>query len=194
MTGQMREQGLGGEFMRIDDYPILKELMERDTDFKKHILVEGEFQITDLTVYDDVLLEINRRLKELGKPGRVIFVEFARRSYVSALEKFDREVLNRSLILYIYCPFDLCLKRNRERLRRPGKTFDDHIVPEEKMREYYLYDDYEELFLKSEEELRRRAPASLIVVRNDSEGLGSLRQELEKVVSFMSAGGSESQY
>ncbi|MEA1904284.1 MAG: hypothetical protein U9M97_00130, partial [Candidatus Hadarchaeota archaeon] len=68
LTSRMREEGLGREFMRIDDYPILKELMRRDTGFKKHILVDGEFQITDLSVYDDVLKEINRRLKGLRKP------------------------------------------------------------------------------------------------------------------------------
>lgn len=173
--------------MRIDDYPILKELMKRDTDFKKHILVEGEFQITDLSVYDDVLEEINRRLKGLRKPGRVIFVEFARRRYVDALKKFDREVLDRSLVTYIYCPFELCLKRNKERFERGGETVDDHIVPEDKMKEYYLHDDYEELFLRSEEELQKRAPTQIVVLRNDGEELESLKQELERVVRVMSA-------
>lgn len=187
LTSRMREEGLGREFMRIDDYPILKELMDQDTDFKKHILVEGEFQITDLSVYDDVLEEINRRLKGLRKPDRVIFVEFARRSYVDALEKFDREVLDRSLVIYIYCPFELCLKRNKERFERGGKTVDEHIVPEDKMKEYYLHDDYEELFLRSEEELQKRAPAQIVVVRNDGEGLESLKQELEKVVRAVRA-------
>ena len=50
------------------------------------------------------------------------------------------------------------------------------------MDKYYRYDDYEELFLKSEEELKKKAPAPVIVIRNDTEGLDKLKLEVEKVV------------
>jgi hypothetical protein len=53
------------------------------------------------------------------------------------------------------------------------------------MERYYRHDDYEELFLKSERELKRRAPAQLIVVKNDVEGLEKLKQGLEEVVNTL---------
>ncbi|WP_287031745.1 cell division protein FtsZ [Methylobacterium sp. CG08_land_8_20_14_0_20_71_15] len=180
---RLRAEGLASDVTRIDDFPVLKELLGRDTEFKRHYLKEGGFVVTDFTILDDVLKEINRKLHELERPGRIIFVEFARDKYARALENFDREVLGHSLILYIYCPFDVCVERNIRRFRgAKGKTPDDHISPSDIMERYYRHDDYEALFLKSEEELKRQAPAPLVVVRNDAEGLEILEQGLEKVV------------
>jgi hypothetical protein len=56
------------------------------------------------------------------------------------------------------------------------------------MERYYKYDDYEEFYLRSEEELKRRAPAPLVVVRNDAEGVERLELELEKIVRMVSGG------
>jgi len=53
------------------------------------------------------------------------------------------------------------------------------------MERYYKYDDYEELYLKSEAELKRQAPAPLVVVRNDAEGLERLKRELKKVTEAL---------
>jgi len=187
MLGQrLREEGLASDITRIDDFPVLRELLDRDTEFKRHYRKEGGFVVTDFTILDDVLEEINSKLKELEQSGRVTFVEFARARYVNALKNFDREVLDHSLILYIYCPFDVCVERNVRRFREArGKDIDEHIVPTDIMEHYYRYDDYEELCLKSEAELRRHAPVPLVVVRNDVEGMGQLERELEKVMDFL---------
>lgn len=184
----MREEGLAEEFRRVDDYPILKEIIEQDTDFKKHVLAEGEFQITDRSIYDDVLKEVSHRLKGLQKQGRMVFVEFARNNYANALRNFDREVLDRSLIVYIYCPFEVCCERNVRRFKEAGpKGLDEHIVPRDQMEKYYRHEDYEELYLRSEDELRKRSPAPTVVVRNDMESLERLKQELEKVIAALKA-------
>jgi adenylate kinase family enzyme len=183
LADKIQHEGLADEVMRIDDFPILKEIVEQDKDFKKHIRAEGGFQITDRSIYDDVLKEINRKLKGLEKPGRIVFVEFARSGYGKALENFDRSVLDRSLIVYIYCPFDICVERNVKRFKERPKSLDEHIVPRDLMEKYYRYDDYEELFLKSEEELKKQAPAPIIVIKNDVEGLKKLREEAEKVIA-----------
>lgn len=187
MLGQrLREEGLASDITRIDDFPVLRELLDRDTEFKRHYRKEGGFVVTDFTILDDVLEEINSKLKELEQSGRVTFVEFARARYVNALKNFDREVLDHSLILYIYCPFDVCVERNVRRFRENrGKDIDEHIVPTDIMEHYYRYDDYEELCLKSEAELRRHAPVPLVVVRNDVEGMGQLERELEKVMDSL---------
>lgn len=183
LSERLRAEGLAEEVMRIDDFPVLQELLDRDTEFKRHYRKEGGFVVTDFTILDDVLKEMNHKLHELERPARVIFVEFARDRYVKALKNFDGEVLGRSLLLYIYCPYDVCVERNVRRFREArGKSVDDHIAPTDIMEQYYKHDDYEKFYLKSEAELKRQAPAPLVVVRNDVEGLERLKQELEKVV------------
>lgn len=177
---------MASDVTRIDDFPVLREMLDRDVGFKKHYRKEGGFVVTDFTILDEVLKEINRKLKEPEQPGRVTFVEFARARYADALKNFDRKVLNRSLILYIYCPFDVCVERNVRRFREArGKDIDEHIVPTDIMERYYKYDDYEELYLKSEVELKRRAPAPLVVVRSDVGGLERLKRELKKVTEAL---------
>ena len=172
--------------MRVDDFPILKEIVEQNVDFKKHVRAEGGFQITDRSIYDDVLKEVNRRLKELRKPGRIIFAEFSRNNYTRALGYFDREVLDRSLLVYIYCPYEVCYDRIVRRFKSGHpEDLDAHMVPTDLMETYYRRDDYEELFLKSEEELKEQAPAPIVVVKNDAEGLQRLRGELDRVMASL---------
>lgn len=186
LSKQLVREGLVKEATRIDDFPVLQELLDRDKEFKRHYRKEGGFVVTDFSLLGDVLKEINRKLHELGRPGKVIFVEFARDRYVKALKNFDTKVMKRSLLLYIYCPYGVCVERNVRRFKEAqGKSVDDHIAPTDIMEQYYKHDDYEELYLKSEGELKRQAPATLVVVRNDVEGLESLKRELEKVVSVM---------
>ncbi|MDI6819602.1 MAG: hypothetical protein QMC89_01675 [Candidatus Hodarchaeaceae archaeon] len=182
---RMLREGLASEVMRIDDFPILKQILDEDVEFKRHVRKEGGFEVTDFSILDDVLKRINGQLKELQKPGRVIFVEFSRDSYANALGNFDDGVLSRSLLVYIYCPFEVCLERNARRFKEGLKDVDDHIVPRDLMEKYYRYDDYEELFLKSENELKARAPAPIVVVKNNVEGLDHLKLEIEKVVTAL---------
>ncbi|MEW6221907.1 MAG: hypothetical protein AB1476_01100 [Candidatus Hadarchaeota archaeon] len=182
LSKRLAERGLAREVKRIDDFPILLELLDRDKEFKRHYRKEGGFVVTDFTILDDVLKEINSKLKQEAAAGKIIFVEFARDRYTKAMKNFDREVLGRSLILYIYCPFNICVERNVQRFKEI-KSIDDHIAPSDIMEKYYKYDDYEELFRKSEEELKRLAPAALVVVRNDVGGLERLERELEKVLN-----------
>lgn len=185
LADQIRREKLADEVMRLDDFPVLKEIAEQDKDFKKHVRSEGGFTITDRSIYDDVLKEMGRRIKVLRRPGRLIFVEFSRSGYAQALKNFDREVLDQSLIVYIYCPYEVCLERNIRRFREGARNLDEHIVPRDLMDKYYRYDDYEELFLKSEDELKKRAPAPVAVIRNDAEGLDKLKHEVEKIVQAL---------
>jgi tRNA uridine 5-carbamoylmethylation protein Kti12 len=186
LSKRLVEESIAKEVTRVDDFPVLQELLGRDKEFKRHYWKEGGFVITDFTLLDDVLKKINTELKHETTPGKITFVEFARDRYLDAMKKFDREVLDRSLILYVYCPFDICMARNIRRFEEAGeKTPDEHIAPSDIMERYYKHDDYEELFLKSEEELKRRGPAPLVVVRNDTEDLERLKRELEKVVEVM---------
>ncbi len=187
LADRIRREKLADEVMRFDDFPVLKEIAEQDKEFKKHVRSEGGFTITDRSIYDDVLKEMNRRIKLLRRPGGLIFVEFSRSGYAQALKNFDREVLDRSLIAYIYCPYEVCLERNIRRFKEGARNLDEHIVPRDLMEKYYRYDDYEELFLKSEDELRKQVPAPIVVVKNDVEGLEGLGKKLERVVAALKA-------
>jgi hypothetical protein len=179
LSERLRKEKLASEVMRIDDFPVLNEIVDEDKEFKRHLRKEGGFEVTDLSMLDDVLKRINGQLKKLEKPGRVIFVEFSRDCYAHAMKNFDSEVLDRSLILYIYAPFDVCLARNVRRFREK-KGLDDHIVPSDMMHKYYRNDDYEELFLKSEDELKKQATIKIIVIKNDVESLENLRLEINQ--------------
>lgn len=41
LTDRISQEKLADKVMRIDDFPILKEIAEQDKDFKKHISSEG---------------------------------------------------------------------------------------------------------------------------------------------------------
>jgi len=60
------------------------------------------------------------------------------------------------------------------RVKEKPKNLDDHIVPSDMMHKYYRNDDYEELFLKSENELKKLVPAKIIAIRNESDNLEKL--------------------
>jgi adenylate kinase family enzyme len=181
MLGErLRKEKLAREVMRIDDFPVLKDIVDEDKEFKRHLRKEGGFEVTDLSMLDDVLKRINDQLKKLEKQGRVIFVEFSRNSYAHAMKNFDRKVLDRSLILYIYTPFDVCLQRNVRRFKEGPKNLDDHIVPSDMMHKYYRNDDYEALFLRSEDELQKQAPTKIITIKNNMRSLEKLELEIDQ--------------
>ncbi|MFH1416539.1 MAG: hypothetical protein ABIH89_10695 [Elusimicrobiota bacterium] len=137
------------EIDRIDDFPILKELLDRDSGFRRHVRKDGGFQVTDWTIIDDVLKEMDIRLVENYIEGEVIVAEFARSDYACALKNFTDQVKEESLLVYIWAPFETCIKSNRERYDENGKP-DNHIVPEDLMNTYYRTDDIEKLFLEGD--------------------------------------------
>lgn len=185
LSEQLLEKGLIEEVKRIDDFPVLQEILKEDKGLAKHIEKEGGFEVTDLNLLDDVLKRINQNIREIQKPKKLIFIEFSRNNYDHALENFDQEILNQSLIIYIYCPLEVCIKRNIHRFKEGRETTDNHIVPSDMMKKYYVEDDYENLFLEPEEDLKKQTPARVIVVKNDVEGLDRLKEELGKVIDVI---------
>lgn len=180
LTEKLKKRGLSKEFIRIDDFPILKELFDRDVHFKRHRRKAGGFEVTDWSIVDEVLKIVDERVKRLEKADRMVFVEFARNNYLQALKNFTPEVLSKSLILYIFAPYPVCYQRNIKRFQeKGGEDLDSHIVPPDLMESYYKEDDFEELLLESEERLKGTSPLPLIVI--DSRKTG--RAKLEPVVA-----------
>ncbi|RLD18892.1 MAG: hypothetical protein DRI36_00335 [Caldiserica bacterium] len=142
----------GYEVERVDDFPILKKLLSEDKEFKRHVRKEGGFEVTDWSIVDEVLKEMDKVLKDKEEEGKVILVEFARDNYKKAISNFSDYVREKTLLLYIWAPFELCLERNKSRFER-GKDIDDHIVPTDLMFSYYKTDDLEKVFLENRNSL-----------------------------------------
>lgn len=186
LTQKFKKKSIADEFERIDDFPILKELLDKDTEFKRHIRKDGGFAVTDWTIVDEVLQIINQRIFEKVKDNKIIFVEFARAKYIDALKNFTQEFLDNSIILYIKVDFGVCLKRNEERFKTAGdRDIDAHIVPPDLMKSYYKDDDIENLLeTKGEEYTKKILPYRLFVLDNNESGLDKLEQKLDKFVQY----------
>jgi hypothetical protein len=186
LTERLKRSKVAKEFIRIDDFPILKELFDEDVHFKRHRRKAGGFEVTDWSIVDEVLKIVNERIIKLEKKDRMIFIEFARNNYLQALKNFTPEVLEKSLILYIFAPYQACDERNSKRFQeKEGEDLDSHIVPPDLMESYYKEDDFEELLLESEERLTRVSPAPLIVIDSRKTGRAELRPEVEKTAEAL---------
>ena len=183
LTERLKKRRVARDFIRIDDFPILKELFDKDVHFKRHRRKAGGFEVTDWSIVDEVLKIVNERIKKLEKENRIIFVEFARNNYLQALSNFTPEVLSKSLILYIFAPYQVCYQRNIKRFQeKEGEDLDSHIVPPDLMESYYKQDDFEELLLESEKRLREAFPVSLMVINSSKTGKKNLEPEVERAV------------
>lgn len=181
-----KNERIADEFERIDDFPILKELLDKDVEFKRHIRKDGGFAVTDWSIVDEVLQVINKKALEKVKNNKIIFIEFARDNYINALKNFDKDFLNNSIVLYIQCDFDVCLKRNEKRFKElGGKDIDAHIVPPDLMKSYYKNDDIENIILeKGKESLIKSFPVKIFVIENNEEGIEALKSKLNEFVKF----------
>jgi len=168
---------------RVDDFPILKELLDKDTEFKRHLRKEGGFEVTYFTIVDEVLSTIDSRLEDVKSRNDLVFIEFARDNYISALKNFRSETFARAMIVYIYCPYDLCLERNRKRFeQQKNNALDDHIVPTDLMESYYKNDDIEKIFLTDRPALAKVLPGDFFVLDNSSEGLDALLGQFDALI------------
>jgi shikimate kinase len=171
---QLRARGFKGELKRIDDFPLLKHIFDTDVEHKRHRPAPGGgLKVTDDTVWDDLAKGLNDQALKLQSPDRLLFIEFSRDNYIRAFKNFSPRVLKNSLILYIDAPFDVCWERNARRVRKE-KGLDAHLVSREEMKKTYARDDHKELL--------KHVSALVIVVKNDSDNLGCLQEELRKVV------------
>jgi hypothetical protein len=129
--------------------------------------------VTDDTVWDDLAKGLNDQALKLQSPDRLLFIEFSRDNYIRAFKNFSPKILKNSLIVYVDAPFDVCWERNARRVREE-KGLDAHLVSREEMEKTYARDDHKEL--------PKHVSALVLVVENDSDDLGRLREELRKVV------------
>ena len=177
LAEQLRAGGYKGELVRIDDFPTLRRIFEQDVEQKRHRrLPEGGMKITDDKVWDDLSRALNEQALKLQSPDRLLFIEFSRDSYVRAFRHFSPELMRDSVILYIDAPFDLCWERNARRVREE-KGLDAHLVSREEMELTYMRDDHKEL--------PKYVEAPVLVVRNYSDDIESLKSELQNIIETL---------
>ncbi len=179
-------EGLAREVTRFDDYPKIRACFEADDAAEvagrpraySSRGQDGGWLITNAALWDDVLKRINEDVRRERRAGRAIFLEFARPDMVRSIStNFDDEVRSSSLILYIFCPFDICWERNVHRHEAAvAQGLDDHLVSREEMEKTYLHDDHDRLHCLQ---------MPFLVVDNHLEGGGFLQYAIEEIVALL---------
>jgi hypothetical protein len=146
-----------GEFVEIDDFPMLWAWFEED-----HILSEmglPRLHSTDNEEFNDhnlwnvlvrrICLEHQKLLRDATGP-QTILIEFSRGKehggYKSAFEHLSQDVLERLAILYVDVPWEESLRKNRRRFNpdRPDSVL-EHGLPDKRLEKLYKEIDWEEL-------------------------------------------------
>src|SRR5262245_17106446 len=146
-------EGLARDVLRLDDYQRVRSFFESEdaaerTGAERRYSSRGEsggWVVTNPSLWDEVLKQLNDDLRRERRADRAIFVEFARPDMVRSITaNFDSEIRASSLLLYIFCPFDICWERNLRRHRAARDAGgDDHLVSREEMERTYLRDDHD---------------------------------------------------
>lgn len=133
-----------------DDFPILWSIFQEDERSGRWLRCrktpDGGYLVTDSGVWDEILKKLSDEILEIKDEYDIVFIEFARTSYIDALKNFADEILDNSIIVYVYASFDVCWQRNLARHKKRIKEgYDDHLVSREEMEKTYLNDDGERL-------------------------------------------------
>ena len=185
---KLKQKITAKNYIRLDDFPKLWAIFQEDekTGEWKYCkkTSDGGYKVTDDSVWDRILIELNNDLKKISHTDQIVFVEFSRPNYVQALKNFSKKILKNSLIVYIDCSFETCWKRNVSRHERAiAAGTDNHLVSRDEMEKTYLYDDRDDLinFCKKES-----IPAHII--NTDYEGTEHLEKstgELAELIFFV---------
>lgn len=179
---KLQENNLFEKFPRVDDFPKLWAIVKEDerTGLWKRCRQSeaGGFKITDDTVWDDILKEVNKDVMEMIKSDlsdTLLFIEFSRPNYVhSILNNFSKEILNQSMAIYIDVSFETCWERNvRRHEKAVAQGTDDHLVSREEMEKTYGSDD--------KDVLDEKLPMHVVFVENEEDDLEKLDEKIEKV-------------
>lgn len=186
LADRLVAEGLARDILRIDDYPKVRDCFEADDEAERAGRprvyssrgTDGGWVITNPALWDDVLKRVNDDVHRERRAGRVLFLEFARPDMVRSVSaNFAPGVLASSLVLYIFCPFDICWERNVRRHQAAlAAGIDDHLVSREEMERTYVEDDHHRL---------HRLGLPFLLVDNHLEGEGFLQYAIEEVVAVI---------
>lgn len=188
LSSRILAEGVAEDVLRIDDYPKVRDCFAADDEaeragrprFYSSRGEDGGWIVKDAALWDEVLRRVNADVRSERRPRRAIFVEFARPDMVRSIaSNFDEDVRGSSLLLYIFCPFDICWERNVRRHQAAlAAGTDDHLVSREEMERTYLNDDHARL---------HQLGIPFLVVDNHIEGDGFLDFAIQEVVALLKA-------
>jgi hypothetical protein len=123
---------------------------------------------------------VNVETLEARRPGRAIFLEFARPDMVrSVAENFDPEIRRSSLLLYIFCPVDICWEPQPAPAPGGGGGGDRrHLVSREEMEKTYFRDDHDRLHTLT---------VPFLLIDNHMEGSALLDYAVQEIVAVLKA-------
>ena len=168
---------------RVDDFPKLWAKLQEDDALEREgkeriyssCTGDRDYRITDDSLLDLMLKELNSDLLEIDKPGHMVIVEFSRPNYVGALQVFDRRILGDCIAIYMEVSFDTCWARNVARHEAATTAGgDDHLVPRAEMEKRFLNDD-QDAFIQHM--VDQNIP--VLVVNNETDGKEHLKRQVD---------------
>ncbi len=178
--------GIGASTVeRVDDFPKLWARIMADDALEAEgrariwstITGEGDYELTDLRLMDLILEEVNADLLAVDRSDHLVVVEFARPDYVGALQRFDKRILDKCLVIYLEVSFETCWARNVARhAASADEGGDDHWLNRATMERNYRHDGRDALLQYLEE---RGVPG--VVVNNQADGEEHLRKQVERL-------------
>ncbi|HEX6478711.1 MAG TPA: hypothetical protein VF043_07690 [Ktedonobacteraceae bacterium] len=128
-----------------NDYAILQEMFQNDTEQKFKPAEGGGFDVLDLTVFDTALERLEQKVKGVTsseKLKEIILIEFSRADYQRAFQQFSQDFLQNQDTYFLYFATELETCKGRIRKRTTNPTFeDDYHVSEYIFEKYYCQDD-----------------------------------------------------
>jgi hypothetical protein len=182
---QILESGQARTLERVDDFPKLWALFERDDALEKEgkeriysvPAGDGDYAVTNDAIRNDVLKEVNADVLKIDRPDHMIFIEFARPNYVEAIQLFDKSILDNCLVVFVEVSFETCWARNLARAEAAiARGGDDHLVPREVMERWFLHDDQDALL----QHLKDHS-IPFAVVNNEADGQEHLEGQVEEL-------------
>lgn len=129
--------------MHVNDYDILYQMFQEDTQGQFRPAAYDGFDVLDLSVFDAALRQLEQKVKAYisgQKQDEIVLIEFSRNDYENAFKQFSREFLQDAYFLYLSVSIENCKSRIRERITHPT-TLDDHFVSDYIFEAYYHEDD-----------------------------------------------------
>lgn len=183
---RLKADGWATEVLRIDDFPKLHACFVADDEAEaagkprqySRKTEDGGWLVTNPGVWDQLLRMVNEDIQKERRKDKVVFVEFARPDMVRSIGTcFGEEIRKSSLLLYIFCPFEICWQRNVRRHEAAlAAGTDDHLVSREEMESTYAHDDHDDLF---------KLGIPFVVIDNHLDGTDLLDYEIDKILAEM---------
>lgn len=152
-------------YLYIDDYTLLKERVKLLKDNQVKWGKNGQFEIIDRNIFDDLLDEIQQTVVRQRRRRPIVVVEFSRSNYVDSFKVLNLLTVNNYAIIYLKTPLGTCIDRNL--MRAPDSPVDS--VPCSVITKHYRNDDIRSLL--------KEHPGRVRIIENGTKSLSDLEKE-----------------